>query len=85
MLVGDPAMRSRPDTSLKRQNCYRCYTGPNFGGDVSAPCQDARSATSTQRPSFVDSQLTQSYRIDTEALPKAACPGGIRSNILFPT
>ena len=42
MLVGDPNMRSRPDTSLKRQNCYRCYTGPNFGGDVSAPCQDAK-------------------------------------------
>lgn len=43
MLVGDPLQRSRPDTSLKRQNCYRCYTGPNYGGDVSAPCQDAKS------------------------------------------
>ncbi len=42
MLVGDPSMRSRKDTTLKRQNCYRCYTGPNFGGDVSAPCQDAK-------------------------------------------
>ncbi|KAF4633041.1 hypothetical protein G7Y89_g5087 [Cudoniella acicularis] len=41
MLVGDPMMRSRKDTTLKRQNCYRCYTGPNFGGDTSAPCQDA--------------------------------------------
>jgi hypothetical protein len=40
MLVGDPTQRSRNDTTLKRQNCYRCYTGPNFGGDVSAPCQD---------------------------------------------
>lgn len=40
MLVGDPNMRSRPDTKLKRQNCYRCYTGPNFGGDFGAPCMD---------------------------------------------
>src|SRR6187549_3279305 len=43
MLVGDPNMRSRPDKTLQRQNCYRCYTGPNFGGDVSAPCQDSKS------------------------------------------
>lgn len=40
MLVGDPTLRSRPDTTLKRQNCFRCYTGPNFGGDVGAPCMD---------------------------------------------
>ncbi|KAK0733043.1 hypothetical protein B0T26DRAFT_841465 [Lasiosphaeria miniovina] len=65
MLVGDPNMRSRPDTSLKRQNCYRCYTGPNFGGDTGAPCQD--------------------NNVDSEALPKKACAGGIRSNIHFPT
>ncbi|KAI1852598.1 hypothetical protein JX265_003080 [Neoarthrinium moseri] len=42
MLVGDPTSRSRKDSTLKRQNCFRCYTGPNFGGDVSAPCQDAK-------------------------------------------
>ncbi|CAG8950039.1 hypothetical protein HYFRA_00008271 [Hymenoscyphus fraxineus] len=65
MLVGDPMSRSRKDSSLKRQNCFRCYTGPNFGGDVSAPCQDAK--------------------IDTEAFPTKPCPGGIRSNIHFPT
>jgi hypothetical protein len=41
MLVGDPTNR-KADPNLKRQNCYRCYTGPNFGGDVSAPCQDAK-------------------------------------------
>jgi hypothetical protein len=40
MLVGDPAMRSRKDQTLRRQNCYRCYTGPNFGGDTGAPCMD---------------------------------------------
>lgn len=65
MLVGDPQMRSRPDTKLKRQNCYRCYTGPNFGGDVGAPCQDDN--------------------VDSEALPNKVCPGGIRTNIHFPT
>ncbi len=43
MLVGD-SMRRTKDTSvnMKRQNCFRCYTGPNFGGDTSAPCMDAR-------------------------------------------
>ncbi|RDL40252.1 Uncharacterized protein BP5553_00231 [Venustampulla echinocandica] len=40
MLVGDPLMRSRPDKKLKKQICYRCYTGPNFGGDNAAPCAD---------------------------------------------
>jgi hypothetical protein len=65
MLVGDPNQRSRPDTKLKKQNCYRCYTGPNFGGDTGAPCSDSK--------------------VDTEALPNKVCPGGIRSNIHFPT
>ncbi|KEZ45374.1 hypothetical protein SAPIO_CDS2203 [Scedosporium apiospermum] len=64
MLVGDPADRERP-ASLKRQNCFRCYTGPNHGGDVGAPCQDAAH--------------------DHDALPNKVCPGGIRSNVLFPT
>ncbi|KAK9424766.1 hypothetical protein SUNI508_13485 [Seiridium unicorne] len=31
MLVGDPNQRSRPNTRLKHQNFYRCYTGPNYG------------------------------------------------------
>jgi len=39
MLSGDPMMKSRADTKLKLQNCFRCYTGPNFGGDTAAPCQ----------------------------------------------
>ena len=41
MLVGDPMETERP-ANMERQNCFRCYTGPNFGGDVGAPCQDAR-------------------------------------------
>jgi hypothetical protein len=65
MLVGNPNARTRTGTTLKRQNCFRCYTGPNYGGDTSAPCMDAR--------------------IDTETLPPKACPGGIRTNIHFPT
>ena len=47
MLVGDPMARTRSGTTLKRQNCYRCYTGPNFGGDTGAPCQDSRVDTET--------------------------------------
>jgi len=39
MVVGDPLMRKRPDKSLAKQLCFRCYTGPNFGGDTAAPCQ----------------------------------------------
>ncbi|KAL5446299.1 hypothetical protein PMIN06_007838 [Paraphaeosphaeria minitans] len=63
MLVGDA--NNRVTKNLKTQTCFRCYTGPNFGGDNAAPCQDAK--------------------LDTEGLPTAACPGGIRSNILYPT
>ncbi|KAK0614679.1 hypothetical protein B0T14DRAFT_499895 [Immersiella caudata] len=40
MLSGDPMQRTA-DPTMRRQNCYRCYTGPNFQGDVGAPCQDA--------------------------------------------
>ncbi|KAF2685437.1 hypothetical protein K458DRAFT_300665 [Lentithecium fluviatile CBS 122367] len=41
MLVGDP-MNRKVDTKMKMQNCYRCYTGPNFGGDTAAPCADGK-------------------------------------------
>ncbi|KAK3214047.1 hypothetical protein GRF29_28g1834548 [Pseudopithomyces chartarum] len=63
MLVGDA--NNHVSKNLKSQTCFRCYTGPNFGGDNAAPCQDAK--------------------LDTEGFPKGACPGGIRSNILYPT
>ncbi|KAH8733130.1 hypothetical protein GQ44DRAFT_696965 [Phaeosphaeriaceae sp. PMI808] len=39
MLAGDPTNR-KVDSKMKMQNCYRCYTGPNFGGDNAAPCAD---------------------------------------------
>ncbi|EMD89403.1 hypothetical protein COCC4DRAFT_66754 [Bipolaris maydis ATCC 48331] len=63
MLVGDAA--NRVSKNRKSQTCFRCYTGPNFGGDNAAPCQDAK--------------------LDTEGFPTTPCPGGIRSNILYPT
>lgn len=63
MLVGDAT--NRVSKNLKTQTCFRCYSGPNFGGDNAAPCQDAK--------------------LDTEGFPKNPCPGGIRSNILYPT
>ncbi|KAK6866324.1 hypothetical protein PG995_002852 [Apiospora arundinis] len=41
MLVGDVNKRTASGGN-KMQNCYRCYTGPNFGGDFAAPCADGR-------------------------------------------
>jgi hypothetical protein len=38
MLSGDLTNR-QVIPNMKRQNCFRCYTGPNFGGDTAAPCQ----------------------------------------------
>lgn len=42
MFVGDAALRSEPQGrwNLSTQTCFRCYTGPDFGGDDLAPCQD---------------------------------------------
>jgi hypothetical protein len=65
MLSGDLTNR-QVIPNMKRQNCFRCYTGPNFGGDTAAPCQGGDN-------------------IDSQTLPQKACPGGIRSNIHFPT
>jgi hypothetical protein len=40
MLVGDA---SNPiSETMKMQTCFRCYSGPNFGGDNAAPCADAK-------------------------------------------
>jgi hypothetical protein len=39
MFVGDP-MRRTPN--YRSQSCFRCYSGPNFGGDDRAPCSDAK-------------------------------------------
>jgi hypothetical protein len=63
MLVGDSALRTAGGHTPK--NCFRCFTGPNFGGDLYAPCQDPK--------------------LDTPYLPTEPCPGGIRTNVHFPT
>ncbi|EHL02096.1 hypothetical protein M7I_1875 [Glarea lozoyensis 74030] len=42
MLVGDAAQRTKKGSGLKSQTCFRCYSGPNFGGDNAAPCADAK-------------------------------------------
>ncbi|KLU90860.1 hypothetical protein MAPG_09385 [Magnaporthiopsis poae ATCC 64411] len=62
MFVGD-IMRRTP--LYKMQSCFRCYSGPDYGGDDLAPCSDPR--------------------VDFEGFPTRPCPGGIRSNILYPT
>ncbi|KAK4122024.1 hypothetical protein N657DRAFT_622599 [Parathielavia appendiculata] len=62
MFVGDVARRT---PLYKSQSCFRCFSGPNFGGDDLAPCTDSRR--------------------DFEGFPPQPCPGGIRSNILYPT
>lgn len=39
MLVGDAGRKTPLPSTMKMQNCFRCYSGPNFGGDTAAPCQ----------------------------------------------
>ena len=39
MLVGDPMRRT---SKYRSQSCFRCYSGPNFGGDDRAPCTDTK-------------------------------------------
>ena len=39
MFIGDVARRT---PLYKAQSCFRCYSGPNFGGDDAAPCTDRR-------------------------------------------
>ncbi|KAK4653465.1 hypothetical protein QC762_0083870 [Podospora pseudocomata] len=40
MFVGD--VNRREPNRYKMQSCFRCYSGPNFGGDDMAPCADSR-------------------------------------------
>ncbi|KAM7196750.1 protein of unknown function (DUF1996) domain containing protein [Naviculisporaceae sp. PSN 640] len=64
MLAGDATRRTSENLGRNMQQCYRCYTKPDFGGSPYAPCMDPV--------------------LDTDYLPKRSCPGGIRSNIVFP-
>ena len=81
MLVGDAAQRTKKGSGMKSQTCFRCYSGPNFGGDNAAPCADARFVPLFPCPS----PMLTIFRLDTETLPSGPCLGGIRSNILYPT
>ncbi|KAH8672839.1 hypothetical protein BGZ60DRAFT_373976 [Tricladium varicosporioides] len=42
MLTGDASQRAKVGSGRKSQSCFRCYSGPNFGGDNAAPCADAK-------------------------------------------
>ncbi|KAH8892763.1 hypothetical protein GQ53DRAFT_646079 [Thozetella sp. PMI_491] len=64
MLTGDSMRRTSENLGKNMQQCYRCFTKPDFGGSMYPPCFD---------PQW-----------DTDHLPKQACAGGIRSNIIFP-
>ncbi|KAF2737102.1 hypothetical protein EJ04DRAFT_431754 [Polyplosphaeria fusca] len=64
MLTGDSMRRTSENLGKNMQQCYRCFTEPNFGGSMYSPCMD---------PVY-----------DTDYLPRQPCPGGIRSNIIFP-
>ncbi|KAF2786948.1 hypothetical protein K505DRAFT_258787 [Melanomma pulvis-pyrius CBS 109.77] len=64
MLTGDATRRTSENLGKNMQQCYRCFSEPNFGGSPYSPCLDPK--------------------WDTDYLPKQPCPGGIRSNIIFP-
>ncbi|KAL2148993.1 hypothetical protein VTH82DRAFT_1679 [Thermothelomyces myriococcoides] len=40
MLTGEASQREKIGEGRKSQSCFRCYTGPNWGGDDLAPCAD---------------------------------------------
>jgi hypothetical protein len=42
MLVGDSMQRAKIGSGRKSQSCFRCYTGPNFAGDIYSPCADPK-------------------------------------------
>ncbi|KAK3402550.1 hypothetical protein B0T20DRAFT_427985 [Sordaria brevicollis] len=47
MFSGEPNRRKSTGYGKNTQSCYRCYTGPNFGGNTYAPCQDPQRDTET--------------------------------------
>ena len=42
MLTGDAARRTSENLGTKMQQCYRCFTSPNFGGSPYPPCMDPK-------------------------------------------
>ncbi len=41
MLTGDSMRRKPFGLGKNTQSCFRCYSGPNFGGNVKSPCFDS--------------------------------------------
>ncbi|KAI0469661.1 hypothetical protein GGR56DRAFT_668478 [Xylariaceae sp. FL0804] len=42
MLTGESSQRNSSGLGQKMQSCVRCYTGPNFQGNVMSPCFDPK-------------------------------------------
>jgi hypothetical protein len=42
MLTGDSMRRTSLNLSTNTQQCYRCFTGPDFAGNVESPCMDPK-------------------------------------------
>ncbi|KAF2280139.1 uncharacterized protein EI97DRAFT_491631 [Westerdykella ornata] len=40
MLTGDASRRTSENLGKNTQQCYRCFTEPNFGGSMYSPCMD---------------------------------------------
>ncbi|KAK4109152.1 hypothetical protein N656DRAFT_359337 [Canariomyces notabilis] len=47
MFSGDAARRTSSGLGRNMQSCFRCYTGPNFGGNIYSPCMDPQRDTET--------------------------------------
>ncbi|KAK3305219.1 uncharacterized protein B0T15DRAFT_567234 [Chaetomium strumarium] len=45
MFSGDVNRRQSSGLGSRIQSCFRCYTGPNFGGNVYSPCMDPQRDT----------------------------------------
>ncbi|PSN73608.1 hypothetical protein BS50DRAFT_597111 [Corynespora cassiicola Philippines] len=42
MLTGDSTRRTSENLGKNMQQCYRCFTEPNFGGSMYSPCLDPK-------------------------------------------
>jgi hypothetical protein len=47
MLAGDPMRRKSAGLGKNMQSCFRCFSGPNFGGNTYSPCFDPKLDTET--------------------------------------
>jgi hypothetical protein len=42
MFSGDTSRRTSTGLGRNMQSCFRCYTAPNFGGNIYPPCMDPK-------------------------------------------